>query len=364
MAMRRLSLLMLLLVCEAGLRAQEPFFYSQLLYEHHTDGPDTAHWRIPALLCLDDGTLLAVNDRRKNNDRDLPEDISIVFRRSTDLGRTWSEPQTLIEGRGNGRGYGDPALVQAANGDVLCLFAGHNGYFHSTDTNPICIYLMRSTDRGLTWGDTVNLTRVVWDAASPYRASFVASGNGLRLRQGPHAGRLLLAASLLRRSEWVSDNFVLYSDDDGRTWHLSQMAFRGGDESKLIELADGRILISVRRMGARGWNTSADGGEHWGEQGLWPEMTVTACNGEMLRVDDATLIHSVPNSMSREDVSLFVSHDEGRSWHDPVLLTPGPSVYSSLTMLPDGTIGAFVERNPGGPFQLWFYNFNTAWLRR
>ncbi len=341
--------------------AVEPFCDSVLLYAPGDYG--SANWRIPAILCLDDGTLLAVNDKRKYNETDLPEDIDIVYRRSSDKGYTWSEPQTLIEGQGRGLGYGDPALVQCQNGDVLCLFAGHNGYFQSTAANPICVFMCRSTDRGQTWSDTVNLTSVLWDAESGYHAAFVASGNGLRLRRGEHAGRLLFAASMLRKGQNVSDNYVIYSDDDGFTWQRSGLAFNSGDESKLMELTDGSVLISVRRTGARGYNTSADGGETWGQQGLWQEMTTNACNGDMLRLDDTTLLHSIPNSMQREDVSIFTSNDEGTSWHSPVLMTPGPSVYSSMTMLNDGTIGFYVERNPQGACELWYYRFNVEWLR-
>lgn len=341
---------------------EEPFIDSVCLYRPGDYG--SANWRIPAIICLDDGTLLAVNDKRKYNETDLPEDIDIVCRRSADNGYTWSEPHTLIEGQGRGHGYGDPALVQCQNGDVLCLFAGHNGYFQSTDSDPICVFMKRSTDRGQTWGDTVNLTSVLWDASSPYRGSFVASGNGLRLTKGPHSGRVLFAAALVRRSEWVSDNYVIYSDDDGQTWHRSQMAFQAGDEAKLMELNDGSILISVRRSGARGYNHSTDGGETWGQQGLWNEMTVNACNGDMLRLDDTTLLHSIPHSMQRENVSIFSSNDEGRTWGSPVLVCAGPSVYSSMTLLKDGTIGFYAEKNPGGACELWYYRFNRAWLKR
>ena len=59
---------------------------------YHMGDYGSHYWRIPALLCLDDGTLLAVNDKRKYSYKDLPEDIDIVCRRSTDNGVTWSEP--------------------------------------------------------------------------------------------------------------------------------------------------------------------------------------------------------------------------------------------------------------------------------
>ena len=346
---------------ENRVESDEPFIDSICLYRPGDYG--SANWRIPAILCLDDGTLLAVNDKRKYNETDLPEDIDIVYRRSADKGKTWSEPETLIAGTGRKHGYGDPALVQCANGDVLCLFAGHNGYFQSTVAEPICIYMSRSTDRGHTWSDTVNLTPVVWDASSGYHGAFVASGNGLRLQRGPHAGRLLFAAAVLRNGQNISDNYVIYSDDNGHTWQRSQRAFAAGDEAKLMELTDGSVLLSVRRSGARGWNRSTDGGVSWGTQSTWPEMTVNACNGEMLRLDDTTLLHSIPNSMQRENVSIFTSNDEGQSWHSPILICAGPSVYSSMTLLNDGTIGLYVEKNPSGACELWYYRFNQEWLK-
>lgn len=345
-----------------GIHVDTAFFYQQRLYAPGDYG--STNWRIPAIVCLPDGTLLAVNDKRKYNESDLPQDIDIVCRRSTDRGRTWSEPQTIIQGTGVGQGYGDPALAVTADGDVLCAFAGHNGYFQSTPAFPIRVFVCRSIDGGLSWLTPSDITSVLWDAQSGYHGAFIASGNGLRLRKGPHAGRILFAAALLRNNVNVSDNYIVYSDDGGQTWHRSQLAFSEGDEAKLIELADGRLLLSVRRNGARGYNTSDDGGHTWGTQGTWPEMTTNACNGEMLRLDDSTILHSIVNSMQRENVSIFTSNDEGASWHSPVSLFQGPSVYSSLTLLDDGTIGAYVELNPDGPCELWYMNFNRLWLSK
>lgn len=372
--MRRLRILLLCLFLaplvgcqdEPAVAQEAPFCDSVCLYRMGDYG--SQYWRIPALLCLDDGTLLAVNDKRKYSYRDLPEDIDIVFRRSSDRGRTWSEPQTLVEGKGYKQGYGDAALVQCANGDVLCLFVGGNGLWASSVSDPQRSYLCRSTDRGLTWSEPEDITDLLWgsQAANPlcrnYKASFFGSGNGLRLRKGEHAGRVMFAAAMVRNNAQKLDNFVVYSDDNGHTWNVSDKAFVAGDEAKLMELGDGTVLISVRQSGPRGCNRSSDGGQSWGAQSSWPEMTANACNGDMLRLDDTTLLHSLPNSMNRENVSLFTSNDEGRSWHSPKLLVEGPSVYSSLTLLPDGTVGCFVEKGPDSGCELWFYRFNRAWL--
>jgi sialidase-1 len=98
-------------------------------------------------------------------------------------------------------------------------------------------------------------------------------------------------------------------------------------------------------------------------------MTANACNGDLLRLSATdqgamqnVLLHSIPNSMQRENVSVFVSYDEGRTWQDPVVLCHGPSVYSSLTLQHDGTIGCFVEKNTPNGCELWYQNFTFAWL--
>lgn len=349
------------------------FFYEQRLFAPGEYG--SRNYRIPAICTLDDGTLLVVNDRRKYNEGDLPQDIDIVCRRSSDNGRTWSEPEYVIQGRGYKKGYGDPALVVCENGDVLCAFCGWNGFWQSTEADPEKIFICRSTDGGQTWQEPVDITALVWgsQALNPecrtYKGAFIASGNGLRLLRGEHKGRILFVAALCRGNENVPDNYVVYSDDNGQSWQVSECAYRAGDEAKVMELADGKVLMSIRQNGARGYNVSDDAGVHWGEQGRWSEMTTNACNGDMLRLSAVDqggerniLLHSIPNSMEREKVSVFVSFDEGHTWQNPVLLCPGLSVYSSLTLQHDGTIGCYVEKNTAQGCELWYQNFTYAWL--
>ena len=355
-----------------GLSTDTAIFYRHRVYAPGDYG--SANWRIPALCALPDGSLLAVNDKRKFNEGDLPQDIDIVACRSTDNGRTWSEPVTIVAGQGVKKGFGDPALVVTEKGEVICAFAGGNGYFQSTEEDPIRLFVTRSLDGGKTWSKPEDITFQIWgtkalnSACQKYRASFFSSGNGLRLTRGAHKGRIMFAVPMLRKDEWVSDNFVVYSDDDGHSWQVSECAFSGGDEAKLVELVDGRVLLSTRQSGPRGYNISEDGGVHWGTQGHWSEMTTNACNGDIIRLSATdrggernVLMHSIPNSMNRENVTIFFSYDEGKTWQDPLLLFNGPSVYSSLTVLPDGSVGAYIEQNPTGACELWFICIPKKW---
>lgn len=333
------------------------------------------NWRIPALATLPDGTLLAVNDKRKYNESDLPADIDIVARRSTDNGKTWSDPVNIAVGTGYKKGFGDPALIVTPQGGILCLFVGGNYLWHSTPEDPQYSYISRSSDGGRTWSSPENITSEIWgtDATNSrcreYTYSFFGSGNGTVLKRGAHAGRIILAAAMGPAQNL--NNHAVYSDDGGRTWHVSDIAFLGGDEAKIVELTDGRLLMSVRRQGARGYNVSEDGGETWGRQGLWPEIDANACNGDMIRYaaeDDGDgynlLLHSVPYDKTRRNVSIFVSYDEGKTWVAAKTLCPYESAYSSLTVLKDGTIGIYIEENPTpAGCELWFMNFSIDWLR-
>ena len=67
--------------------------------------------------------------------------------------------------------------------------------------------------------------------------------------------------------------------------------------------------------------------------------------------------------MKRENVSIFLSYDEGKTWPEHKSICHGRSVYSSLTVLADGTIGAYLEEDPTGACELWYENFSLEWLQ-
>lgn len=328
------------------------------------------YWRIPAIRQLSDGTLLVVNDRRNDSQEDLPNEIDVVSRYSTDGGRTWSEPVYIAKNGGHMFGYGDPGLAELEDGTVICTFCGGQRLDKSNWEDPQRSYYSISKDHGRTWSEPVNITEHIWgpNPANPfckrYNSSFFSSGNSLVLKQGEHKGRMLVANVTTYDSWRGLCNHAVYTDDGGQTWNVSELAYADkGDEAKMVELKDGRILMSIRQNGNRAYVISEDAGQTWSEPSFWPEICTNACNGDLIRYNDDILLHSVPNSMKRENVSVFLSFDEGRTWPEHKSICHGKSVYSSLAVLPDGTIGAYLEEDPTGACELWYENFSLEWLR-
>jgi len=335
----------------------------------------SSNYRIPAIITAKDGSLVIATDKRKNNDLDLPQDIDIVCNRSTDGGHTWSEPVTIALGTGYNQGFGDCALAWSNDDNgLIAAFVGGQGLWNSTSSNPIRSYIARSYDNGQTWTEPEDITHFIFgdNCVVPehqtWRASFFGSGNGLLTS----TGRIMFVAAIREGAAQSLNNYAVYSDDNGQTWQVSGRASVGGDEAKVTELVDGRILMSIRHGGNRWYNISEDGGETWQPTtSTWYDIVAPACNGDMIRYtsenqghDKNRLLHSVPYGTSRSDVTVYVSYDEGETWPVSKCLVPYSSAYSSLCILPDGTIGLYVEESEEGTsiYNMVFYNFSLEWL--
>ena len=335
----------------------------------------SANYRIPAVITAKDGSIVAVTDRRKNNESDLPEDIDIICNRSTDGGRTWGETFTIAQGTGYNHGFGDCALAWSndENG-LIAVFVGGPGLWNSTASNPIRSYMSKSYDNGQTWSSPTDITDFIFGSNCvvpghrTWRASFFGSGNGLRTS----TGRIIFVAAIREGSAQSLNNYAVYSDDNGATWNVSGRASVGGDEAKVTELVDGRILMSIRHAGKRWYNISSDGGETWQPSvSTWNELVAPACNGDIIRYTSVNqgyaqnrLLHSLPYGSERANVTVYVSYDEGETWPVSKCIVPYASAYSSLCILPDGTIGMYVEEKQDGAagYSTVFYNFSLEWL--
>lgn len=341
------------------------------------------YYRIPAICTTNSGTLIAVADKRGASINDLPNTISVVAKRSTDGGATWSEAITLARGdKATGKTYGDPAIVCDRNtGALICVFVGDKGFFENptSATDRQNIYYVKSVDDGMTWSEPMSISDQIHQDG--WYGAFCASGAGFQDSQG----RIMFVANC--RTTPAADTagvyeYLVHTDDLGKTWHVANPDGKDpqggfGNESKVIELADGELLMSMRYGHQRRFMKSGDRGATWSEPyeatQLIEPIDGMGCNGDIIRYPMANgksvLLHSITACQAaRRDVSVSVSYDEGKTWPVTRRIVDGPSAYSSLTVLPDGSIGCFVEDGTGaearsaGGYDLYFVRFPLHWL--
>ena len=334
------------------------------------------YWRIPAMVVLrnqkdttKNGRIVTMADMRFSHGADLPNHIDVYESHSDDNGKTWTKAQ-IVAGKeatdhalvptGN-HGFGDAALVETAGGRLVAIMVAGAYYFSSTPSKPNIPFIITSDDGGETWTAPRSLYDVVYKSTykqGQVMGSFAGSGRGLLLKRQKDKsrnGRIMFAMSHRFTSGNIQE-YIIYSDDEGKNWKMSpNSAFDGGDESKLVELADGTVMISVRRSGPRGFNTSSDGGMTWGEQ--WNNSTISgnACNGDILYYGKNVLLHSYVNNSARKNVSVCASYDNGRTWVNQRTICAPSSVYSTMDILPDGQVAMLYE--DGACSDGWILNY-------
>lgn len=239
----------------------------------------------------------------------LPKGGRVCAVRSTDEGRTWSAPWTVVDTPDDDR---DPSVCCLRDGTLLCNFFTYGAH------NEVNTCLTRSRDGGRTWC-APEVLLPGYATSSPIR----------RLR----SGRLLLCVYYAQAHEHRSFPAVLLSDDNGRTWSnphpIGLTAGRTLDETDVFERKDGTLLAVMREVmcGAE----SHDGGRTWGPvyelgfPGHCPYLLQTH-SGVLL------LAHRLPGT------ALHYSDDEGRTWHGPVAIDTVIGAYPSMVELRDGRV--------------------------
>ena len=166
----------------------------------------------------------------------------------------------------------------------------------------------------------------------------------------------------------------MFSDDGGTSWQIGGSADAGTNESQIVELADGRLMLNMRNHPPRSDNfrmiaTSGDGGQTWSKAVPDPVLIEPPAQASLLRLTRAStgdrnrLLFSNPASVRRERMTVRVSYDEGTTWAVSRVIVEGPAAYSSLVVLPDRSIGLLFEHGDRSAYEkITFVRFTLEWL--
>ena len=233
-----------------------------------------------------------------------------------------------------------------------------------------------TTDNGWTWTHRTITADITKD--NPWTARFAASGQGIQIQHGAHAGRLVQQYTI-RTADGTVQAVSVYSDDHGKTWQAGTPTGTGMDENKVVELSDGSLMLNSRASDGSGFRKvarSTDGGQTWSEPASDKNLPDSVDNAQIIRAfpnaaPDAPrakvllLSHSPnPGAWSRDLGTISMSCDDGASWTTSKVFHEPFVGYTTIAVQSDGSIGLLSEdahdgANYGG---IWYRNFTMNWL--
>jgi sialidase-1 len=370
--MRRVWAWLVVGSCAGALVAGQPPLEGPRSTDVYVAGEAGYHtFRIPAVIATQTGTLLAFAEARRSGAGDAG-DIDLVLKRSRDDGASWS-PLRVVGDNGPNT-FGNPCPVVDRTTGVVWLLSTHN---RGTDREKDIIagasqasrtvWATKSSDDGETWSPPVEITASVkapdwtWYATGP--------GIGIQTR----GGRLVIPANHADAGSGVHRSHLVYSDDGGAHWTLGASADPGTNESQIVELADGRLMVNMRNHPPQPENfrmvaISADGGRSLSRASPDRALVEPPAQASLIRLTTAAtadrnrLLFANPASVARERLTVRLSYDEGATWPVARVVHEGPAAYSSLVALPDA-IGLLFERGDRSPSErITFARLTLDWL--
>ena len=385
----------------------KPFLTTIDLFESGRDG--YARYRIPGIAITARGTILVTCDARKDPKLGDWSDIDLFLRRSPDLGRTWEPPRKVVHrdlhpgmravvnpaaaekglGAENQFPFNNQTLViDRRSGDILFLYC----------LNYARCFQLRSSDEGVTWSAPQEITGPLDDLRRQYPWHVFATGpnHGIQLP----TGRLVVPVWLSRgggehghRPSVVSS---IYSDDGGQTWRGGEIVAQETDplvnpsETIVVALADGTAMFSMRTESLqhrRAVAYSADGATGWTRPEFVNDLAEVVCMAGIDRLSSvethgrSRLVYSHCDNCTeawpghpsryfkRQNLTIRLSYDEGRTWPLRRVLEPGFSAYSDIAVAPDGSLFCFFERGSvdgsgagNSTSRLTLAHFNLEWI--
>lgn len=336
-------------------------------------------YRIPAIVALKNGTLLAFAEGRVNNAGDFG-DINIVLKRSTDGGKTWTNLQTIVDY--DQQQAGNPAPVvdltdpMYPQGRVFLFYNTGNNHEGEVRKGKGLreVWYKTSTDGGITWSEAVNITtqthrpkqpatNAAYNFSEDWRSYANTPGHAMQFTTGVYKGRIFVAANhsagepLQHFEDYKAHGF--YTDDHGKTFQLSETVDRvGGNEAMATQISGDRLMMNIRNqkgdVRARLIAISKDGGAKWDSVYFDNNLPDPVCQGSIVTLGKKKGKHIVAfcnaaDTKSRDNLTLRISYDDGFTWAKNMLIDATDkrdnAAYSDIVPLPKKQIGILYEKD-------------------
>ncbi|MSU49262.1 MAG: exo-alpha-sialidase [Opitutus sp.] len=331
-----------------------PLHGPSVVWERDTEGYNI--FKVPTLVTdRERKILLAISEGRVDSRADDAE-IHLVLRRSADAGRTWSK--TSVIHKSGKHTVGNPApVVDRETGGIWLFFSVDNRE----------LWLTSTPDAGLTWAAPQNLTATL---RHPEQSGFIATGpgHGIQLERGARKGRLLVTGyggqKAVPPHTSGSKSFAIVSDDHGKSWRMgvvtqeSQPGGPDGNECMAAELNDGRLYLTIRNnltLAGRAYAVSDSAGDRWSPVRTTTSLPEPVCEmsvisypisaGKVIQfcTGPSASARGRKDKSARRDVAVWLSQDDGQRWEKQLQLWDGPSAYSDMAVLADGTLCVIFE---------------------
>lgn len=339
-------------------------------------------YRIPAIIRLPDGQLLAFAEGRVNGSNDFG-DINIVLKKSDDEGRTWRPLSTPVDNdkfqAGNPAPVVDLTDPLFPEGRIFLFYnTGNNHEGEVRKGNGYReVWYKTSPDAGNTWSDPVNITTQVhrpyqphanpsYNFSEDWRSYANTPGHAIQFTDGMYKGRMLVAANHSKgdpEKGWEDyASHAFFTDDHGKTFNLSKsVPLPGSNEATAAEISGNGLILNARNqkgdIKARIVALSKDGGVTWDSLWIDNNLPDPVCEGSILKagqINGKTILAfcNAANIEKRDNLTLRISYNEGRTW--PVTIPVDKSddsndyedytAYSDLVVISPDRIGVLYER--------------------
>lgn len=316
-------------------------------------------YRIPAIISLPNGELLAIAEGRVHGAGDFG-DINIVMKRSTDKGQTWGALQYIAEF--DTLQCGNPAPVVDLTDPLYPQ--GRIFLFYNTGNNHEGevrkgkgykqVWYKTSTDGGRTWGEPIDITLQVhrpnypqanaaYNFKEDWRTYANTPGHAMQFQTGKYKGRIYVAANHSaggpQKQAEDYDAHGFYTDDHGKTFHLgASLNIHGSNESMATEISGGRLMFNSRNqkgdIRARIIGISSNGGESWDTTYFDRNLPDPVCQASILNIGkkngkNILAFCNAADEKLRDNLTLRISFDDGKTWKKSFLLDKNPTVYEN-----------------------------------